>query len=228
MERLRREVQSLTDKLASVNVGRKKGAKPKNVVPGTSGTVQSVPLRTRRRRNRGGGNVADGEVSMQREELIRSLTTIKAAGAVSAVIKDYIDLQPMNFAFMRSLSKAFERIQWLSCHIYWKPAVGTTAGGLVSYAIDWDSDANNVSRTDMSGYTPVLTHAVWQDSQKTPMVLPPSRLMSRKWYLFDHSGADNVDKQPGRLLVSAETTDPMLVGELWIRYHVKFSGTRPS
>lgn len=239
VERLRREVQSLTDKLRAVEVGptkkptrrrRRAAASVASATPGTSATVTAVPMLGvgRRRRRRRGTRVGEGEIVIQREELIRSLKLVK--GNVSA--QDYVDLSPGQFQFLKSISKAFERIQWIACMIYWKPAVGTTFGGLVSYAVDWDSDvsADGLTRAKIQAYTPVCSHAVWQDTQNRPLVLPPSRLMSRTWYLYDHTGADTVDKQPGRLVVgadaSAQTTD-VILGELWIKYHVKFSGTCP-
>lgn len=235
-ERLRREVQSLTDRLRSVELrgaGSKKRGKSKAKappqVPGAMTSISGQRSRSGSSRRRGARNrVAEGEVAFQREELVRTLTLVK--GRTDAA--DYFDLVPGNFEYLKVLSKAFERVQWINCALYWKPAVGTTFGGLVSYAVDWDSDIDrNITRAKLSAYTPVCSHAVWADNQRQPLVLPPSRLMSRTWYLYDHSSADVVDKQPGRIGVvataSAVDADTVL-GEIWVKYHVKFSGTKPS
>lgn len=237
VERLRREVQSLTDRLKKCGMDagtkkakrRKRGTAGSQVTPGATSTLVEVPSTGRRRRGRRAKRgTMEGEIVISREELVRSLTV--KASKTSAI--DYFDLLPENFEYLKQISTAFERVQWMSCQLFWKPAVGTTFGGLVTYAVDWDSDLGaNVGRAKLSAYTPVVSHAVWQDSQKTPLVLPPSRLMSRTWYLFSHSSADVVDKQPGRIGIAADcsaSNSDVLLGEMWVRYSVKFSGTRSS
>lgn len=162
---------------------------------------------------------------LHRTELIRTIS-LKAN---TSQIADYIDMIPANFQFLKPLSKAFERVRWTKLHVFWKPAVGTTYGGLVSYGFDWDLTGDtNVDRAKMSAYTPNASHAVWMDSQSRPMVIPPQKLMSRQWYTPD--AGDTVDKAPGRLMVAAQGTkeaSDTVLGELWATYSITFAGTRP-
>lgn len=154
--------------------------------------------------------------------------TIKLA-ANKVDVSDYIDLIPSNFSFLKTFADVFERIKWHTLHVYWKPAVGTTYGGLVAYAVDWDSVGSLANRQQISAYTPNVSHAVWQDGQRQPLVLPPARLMSRQWYTPE--SGDAVDKQPGRLMISASgtsSTAETLLGELWVQYTVTLSGTKPT
>lgn len=107
--------------------------------------------------------------------------------------------------------------------MFWKPAVGTTVGGLITYGIDWDSDSPKTDRVAISAYTPNATHAVWADNSSRPLIIPPQRLMSRLWYTFDSTAKQ--DAQPGIVVWAVEGDKSKLMGEFWMRYKVKFSGT---
>lgn len=134
---------------------------------------------------------------------------------------------PKSFAFLATLFNSFERIKYVKLHISYRPAVGTTQGGMVSYAIDWTSSQKDKDRKALSSFTPNCAHAAWQDTSSKPLVLPPSRLQSRVWYL-NNDGADLVDRAPGRLLyaVDASSSVELVVGELWVDYEVVLSGTK--
>lgn len=231
-EQLRRELQALTDKMNNLSVAKKrKRSRRKKTsgiapVPGTSAVAQVQSLGKKARRRRGQPSaVGEGEIVFSREELIRTLTLPVG----KATVTDYIDIIPVNFRFLKSIGAVFERIQWLSLQVYWKPAVGTTYGGLVTYGVDWDfQGGTSLTRAQISCYTPTVSHALWQDAQRTPMVLPPARLKGRNWYTPD--SGDDVDKGPGRILIAADgqssTVGSVPLGEIWACYKVKFSGTR--
>lgn len=225
-QQLRRQVQSLTDKLKALNTGKKKTGGNNKSVPGTSGGSVSTPMgKGRNRRRRAGGASRQGELTFSRCELLRTLKL----DAQKTDAADYLDLEPTNFGVLKKLATPFERIKWLKCHIYWKPAVGTTFGGLITYGIDWDSVTGTISREAVASYTPSVTHPVWQDGQPTSLILPPARLMSRQWYEFNVSDAKMFDRSPGRLVyaasATAQTTQTVL-GEFWCNYTVVLSGTK--
>lgn len=242
MEQLRQQVAALNRKLNAMSINgtppqtgktarnrrrrqrqRQRGAG--QTTPGTTGLVTNVAMNGggRGRRNRGRGpKLAQGEIAMAREELIRTISI--PAGKTK--MSDYVDLCPENFAFLKTLYNSFERIKYLKLNIRYKSAVGTMQGGMVTYAIDWSLSASGKDRTALSSYTPNCSHPVWQTSNG--LTLPVSRLQSRTWYV-SNSSADAIDKCPARLLVAADATagqTDLTVGELWVDYHVVLSGTK--
>lgn len=195
----------------------------------------SQPKRRPRRRNNRRRNQVnqaapiqqDGTVSLSRTELIASL--VLPGGNVSA--KGHIDLVPSSFAFLKGLFKSFDRIRWLKLVVFYKPAVGTVYGGLVSVGMDWDFASDDVARTSLSGFTPNFTTAAWQDTQTRPMVLPPARMQSQNWYTPTSSDATWTQKGPGKLhwaLDGTKDTAARTVGELWVSYSVQLMGTNPA
>lgn len=226
---MQREINKLTERLNKLEpngkrVARRKRQKAKKT-PGTASVGVSVPFR-RRGGNRG-GRAGDGEITISRKELFKSITT-DATGKKS----DYADLVPSNFNVLKHLAKSFERIKWLKCHVYYKPAVGTTKGGLITIGVDWDfsaPEATKITRLVATGFTPSSTCAIWDDMEDRKMVLPANRLMSRQWYHEISTGtSDRYDEAPGRLVYAVETSDALnsLVGEIWVEYTVVMSGTQ--
>lgn len=163
-----------------------------------------------------------GSSRISRDEMLFSVTDEGVQKAVA--------LHPDNFPWLKTIAAAYERIKWHSCHIYWKPAVGTHTSGLVIYGVDWNSNltSSTATETKVQSLTPVLDHPVWQDSRTTPLVLPRSRLMTRKEYLLNNTSA--ADKQPGQLAIYmaaiANPATKLVVGQVWVRYSVEFFGTQ--
>jgi len=123
------------------------------------------------------------------------------------------------------LSATFEKITWHYMHIFWKPAVGTTYGGIVTLGVDWNSTKLATARSDVAAYSPSSTCAVWSDMSSNPLVLTQSRLMTRKEFII---GADaKIDRGPGTLAigVSIPKADQVTLGEIWISYSATLSGT---
>lgn len=183
--------------------------------------------RRRRRRAAGSRNsttTSAGDIVISRRELFLTIKT--AANSTAAHGNEYIC--PGKFSFLKSLDACFERFKFLKCHFYYKPAVGTTYGGLISFGVDWDrSPPSTVDRKVVSGYTPNRSLALWNDSERNPMVLPPSRLQSRNWYVT--GSAAGLDNGPGSLVWAIDATSAasaITVGEIWVDYTVHFSGTK--
>lgn len=226
VNKLKRQVQSLTDQLKSVKLGKaqKRGGGP-STVPGGSAMSAGTPKGKGKKGRRGAGpasSLAAGEIVFTRSEQVKLVKLAK--GAASAV--GHVDLQPDSFPFLKNLWKSFERIKWLNISVRWVPAVGTTFGGLIAYGADYSNRLVDSDRAAITALTPNKTHALWVDSSNSPLVLPPSRLQTRLWYV---ESSDLNDHQPCRMMfavdataVTAETT----VGEFWISYKVQFSGTR--
>lgn len=170
-------------------------------------------------------NSNDGSVTMSRKEL---LSTVKMpANATEAT--GHIDLVPDSFAFLKTVFSSFDRVRWTRIGIHYKPAVGTSYGGLVSFGMDWDFQSADVNRAKISGFTPNATIAAWGDTEKTPMTLPQNRLQSRAWYLPRATSWE--DRGPGKIHWAANGTKAnteTTLGEFWVTYTVLMYGTNPS
>lgn len=191
----------------------------------------SVPKKTRKRKPR--RRVANtsigtlGEVQLSRRELV---DTIKL-GANSGTASGAINLRPDAFHFLKGIAKSFDRFKWLKMNFFYKPAVGTTYGGLISIGIDWDSAAGVQSRADISSLTPNRSFAAWNDTERSSLVLPPQRLQSRMWYVPHRETADDIDRQPGILKWAADgesSANGKTLGEIWVEYSVMMAGTNAS
>lgn len=172
----------------------------------------------KRRNKKGSSGTPEGVMHFSRHELVTTLST-GSDGKVHVSLA----LHPSAFPFLKGLGNLFERIQWKQIKVYYKPAVGTTVGGLVSYGISWDSTAKD-DRSKIASLTPNTSCAVWADQASKPMTLPSNRLQSRNWYVLDAGEAG--DKQPGTLEVAVESEKKSsTVGEIWIQYAVTLMGT---
>lgn len=173
------------------------------------------------------GVSSEGTITLSRTEL---LTTLKLAKS-SSTVSGNVDILPSSFPFLKGVSKSFDRIRWNSIRLYYKPAVGTTYGGLVSFGMDWDWATNTTDRATVNSLTPNFSCAAWHDSESRPMVLPPNRLQSRAWYT-PNGDANWVDKGPGRIRYAADgtsdTSKDVTLGEIWIKYSCTMQGTNPA
>lgn len=181
--------------------------------------IRAAGAKTRKQRRNGGGPSVDGSITIAREEMILSITKANESGS--------FDLDVSKLPWLKTIAKAYERYTWLSAKIYYKPAVGTNTNGLIVYAVDWNSNPpKDMTRAAIQAHTPVSDHPVWQDTRPRPMVLPTSRLQSRKEYL---SGApEKIDLQPGTFIYNNSAYEPGksdLIGEIWLSYKIHFFGT---
>lgn len=198
------------------------------MVPGAAGTVQVVaaPRRARKGRKRASQSATPttGDIRIRRAEMVLDLKV--AANAATAA--GQFTLGPSAFTFLQNLYGSFERYRWHSLAVYYKPAVGTTTNGLVSYGVDYTAAKTGLTRTQISALTPNASHAVWCDSTTKPLVVPRNMLMSREWYV-DAGDGDKVDKATGNLcwaLTTTATKAEQHIGEIWVTYDVELAGTR--
>lgn len=189
---------------------------------------QPQPAKRRQRKRKPRSSVAmmmDGGITLSRSEVVSTIQT-KAGVANNS---GNFDIVPDSFTFLSTLFKSFDRIRWVRLAFYYKPAVGTTYGGLFSMGVDWDYSSGVRTRANISGLTPNMSAAAWADSQSKPMVLPASRLAGRLWYT--PRAGDNVDKGPGSLRWAADYTrsnEVVTLGEIWAVYSVQMMGTNSS
>lgn len=133
----------------------------------------------------------------------------------------YIRIRPDSFPWLKTVSSSFERVIWDSLHVYWRPAVGTNADGLVTYGVDWEYDKTPAtSRDRVQTLTPVHDTAVWQETSSRPLVLPVKRLKGRLEYAIQS------DDFPGWIVLNVTGLASKFVGELWAVYTVTLAGTR--
>lgn len=170
--------------------------------------------------NAGTNNV--GEIVVSRTEQLTSLQ-MSAANKGLGYVNLYPDASTM--AWLHKLRSAFDRIEWLSATLHWKPFVGTNSGGSVAFGVDWNSSivVKDATREKVLACTPVYESPVWQSGN---LVLPQRMLMTRRVYLLESS--IDADRMPGKLiwnLSGIDASDAVTKGEIWITYKVRLSGT---
>lgn len=231
MNQLRRDLQDALARLDRMSVSgagrtstrrRRRGA---GVVARVENAASLPPPQPRRRRARtrrprNGLSVAEGELTITKSELVKNVITSADGSA-----RGLFGIVPDEFPYLKSLFGAFERVKWHSFACFYKPAVGTTVGGLITYGIDWDREGTNVrDRTQVSAYTPTTTTSIWCDNSARPLVAQQAKLAGRLWYT-PRTG-DSVDKGPGDLVYACNGPASSTVGELWVTYRVTMAGTR--
>lgn len=178
-----------------------------------------------RRRSRPSAVTTEGTIMFARKELLRTVKLDKSQSET----KTSVDLVANSFSFLKGLAAQFDRIKFHSLKVFYKPAVGTTYGGLVAYGADWDFKTDVQPREKISSLTPNACHAAWNDSENRPLVLPPSKLQSRAWYTTSGAG---VDAGPCRLLIAAngkaDSSGETILGEIWVQYKITMMGTNPA
>lgn len=197
--RRRRPVKALSPQVPAPANNRNKRKKKKKNASKNSATMSGTT----------------GSIRLKRDEFLATVT---------GKSKNVIDLYPSStvFPFLYGLTKCYERIVWHSMRIHYKTASGTTKDGMITMGIDWNSNAKveNITKSQVQSYTPNCEFPVWIQSKS--MVLPSSRLMSRKEYII--ASKDVADKQPGQLVVfpGGEAYEH---GDLWVEYDVSLHGT---
>lgn len=229
----RRELNALTSLVSKLSVApqqtasRNRRRRRPNAVQ-TPGSTISVPSNApSRRRRRGKANNSNsignqGVIRLRRREILKTITA-------SDDVSDAVVLAPTTtvMPLLKGISNSFERIVWHSCKIFWKSAVGTTRDGTIAIGIDWDSTSAKPDRGKVVSATPNVSLPVWQNTDLSPMVLPSSRLMTRREYIMSSSSAE--DKSPASVLYAltvGKMDQAHTYGDIWIEYDVTLSGTR--
>lgn len=170
-------------------------------------------------------SVKEGEITISRHELIGTLKVPAKASSSSGSVK----IDPSQFAFLKVVGKAFARSKWHSLHVYYKPAVGTNFGGLISMGFMLDPDASvPTTRADIVALTPAATCAAWFDTENKPLVLKGSQLATRDWYFHNDINLKQADRGPAVLCWAADiaaSTSEVMLGEMWITYSLTMQGT---
>lgn len=180
-------------------------------------TAAAKPRRRRNRGNRANAINAEGMITLTRKELLTTITADKDGNSTKSVA-----LKPASFTFLKNIGSSFERSRWLKMSVVYKPAVSMTAAGLVAMGVDWDSKGTGTTREAIAAYTPSSTFAVWQDTERNPLTLPPARLQSRQWYTHDSAS----DWGPGTLAIQATGTASATLGEIFVTYTIQMMGTK--
>lgn len=176
-----------------------------------------------RQRRRGASNSimgGEGSIRVARKEFVME---------IKGQMVSYFELWPNRLAWLKGIAGNFDRYRWISVDIEYKPAVGTTANGLIAFGPDWDGGATETTyvREDVLAATPVCEVPVWQPAK---LALPASKLQTRKEYrLRVQKNWDDVtqfDCFPCFLMVACTGTKDTSVGELWVHYNVEMFGTR--
>lgn len=178
------------------------------------------PKRKPRKRN---ATAQQGLMTISRKEMVSTVKTVAQKDAVYG----NISLAPTSFPFLKGLASSFERHRYNKFRAYWKPAVGTTYGGIIAMGIDLDASVEvPTDRETVLSHTPSSSFAVWTDTENRAITIPPARLNTRAWYL--NAGA-NFDGSIGSLVYGASVkaeSSVQTLGEIWVDYSITFDGTR--
>lgn len=211
---------------------RKKGRRSVRSVQPVPGAVSTQPHQNaqsrRRRRGKGFSDVSGastaGMITLSRREF---LTTVSMSTTKETVISVPLIPTTAVLPYLYRLYQIYDRVQWESLTIYYRPSVGTTTNGVVSYGIDWNSENSMSSRSQVLSLSPVADHAVWQTTENNPIRTPKDLLQSRKWFTTQDAGdKSKFDLGPGSVIWATSTGSTASVGELWVEYKVRLVGTR--
>lgn len=200
-------------------------------------SVSAVPPQPARRkrkqkRKRAGPSAPypsmEGEIRISRAELIDTVKVKKTETTATG----YKLISPSEFAFLKKVGAAFARSKWIQLKVYYKPAVGTTYGGLVSLGFMLDPDTSvTVTRANVVAMTPSATTAAWMDTEDKPLVLKGTQLATRDWYFHNDANLKYADRAPGMLYWAVDVSaakDDTVVGEMWLHYTLVMQGTNSS
>lgn len=182
---------------------------------------QNIPGGVTRGPNASQSGNSNGEIEVSRCEMVMAAKT----GADGAYLGSVL-LYPTDkvLTWLHKLRSAFDRIEWISASLEWKPFVGTQTNGSIAFGVDWNSlltEGTTVTREKVQACTPVYETPVWQGGK---LNLPKKYLMTRRVYLLEAANAE--DKSPGTIMVSAVGGSAnVTLGEIWCRYRVRLSGT---
>lgn len=137
---------------------------------------------------------------------------------------NYISLSPTKLPFLAGFTKMFDRYVYHRIRIVYRPSCGSTTSGSLIVGIDWDSKKSaNLTYKVISNLTPVMDLPLWQGGT---LVLPPSKLMTRKEYIINTDDTDEFDSTPGFVCFAATGATAQTAGHLWIDYDISFFGTK--
>lgn len=244
-----RRERTLVEKMTSLTVApRRRRMRKKN----SSTRVVTVPaaetLVTQINNKRGKSRKAQsslgavvgngGQITLVRSELFQQLNSEPAADDKTLTLGS-IPVAPVKttMSFLWRLSQCYTRLRWNSLSFQWKPAVGTSTSGILTYGLRLMDDRTSgppkdpTDRAEVQSLFPVMDHAVWQTSTLT---INKDLLMSRKWYAISPTTtlpttSDTFDFSPGSFQYGcahdADSTQKFY-GEFWVTYSVTLDGTR--
>lgn len=208
--KLKKQMARLEAKLGNLTVEPAKNGKKK----------------TKKRKSKGASafdGMIEGRMTVRKRVVLFSVVS-KANAAENT---GSFNLALPDIGAIKTLQKVFERSKWLSCSIWYEGLVGSTVGGAVSIGMDWDSLQIPSKRLDVTRYSPSFTTPVWQSTDRSKMVLPKSRLMTRDWYYHNMQGVSERDSIPGTVAwgITAEASATVKTyGEVWADIVLELDG----
>lgn len=204
---------------------------PANVV-----STRSPRLRGRRRRMGAVPQIGNGgTINIRRCELFYTVTL--PANQTNVGGTQIIGPAAKSLLWLNSIIGSYSRIRWDYLDIEWRPAVGTTQNGAITFGVRLMDDRSTIpattDRATVAALYPVNDHPVWQSSTQ---LVNRDLLMSRKWYATYATGdspinAPAYDQSPGTLEFYASagnqsSSAAIDLGSFWITYSVVLDGTR--
>lgn len=210
--KLKKQVASLTAQVAQMKVTSQPQGKGKKA-------------KRRNKKKKPASINTGGVMRIKRTELAQELILKPNTTGTSV----YIPLVPMkdkSLSWLAKLSANFTQIVWHSCKIEYRPAVGINKDGSLTLGVEWNPGGNSTpTKAQVQCLTPNFQVPVWQ---KKELTVPPSRLQSRKYYVFSGE-TSNSDSSPGDVLAylsGSKPTADVYYGDIWITYDVTLMGPK--
>jgi hypothetical protein len=103
-----------------------------------------------------------------------------------------------------------------SVEVHYRPAVGTTANGIVHMGIDYDASDTPTTISDITVLDPSVSVTVYREARIRPEI---SRLQRLKWYFTTSGGTANAVAGFLCSIISPLASS----GEVWCKYDVTFT-----
>lgn len=229
---VQQEIQRLSRALNDLALATGPRKRTRRRKRGNATSVQAAPAAMgsaqRPRMRLGSGRQREGEVTVDRRELLTEVTA--SASTTSSNGVKYLNPDTTNpsaqFPWLSTLAKMFDRMRVNHMRIYWVPAVGTNTSGQLYYGIDWNRSAAKGTAAVVTAMTPSMQISLWMDTTNKPMVLPRDRLQTLLWYQI--GGGSTYQFGPGNIVWYATYDSPSankVLGAFWVDYSVTLQGT---
>lgn len=204
-----RELQQVTQMMASARVGRSRSRGPPPGQPSRSRgrTPSRGRARSRSRGRTPGPNsrqpaAAAGEILSVNTELLMTVKLDEGATTKSWLMSLVPSGADFSAGHLKALSKIYRRYKYTSLRFQYFGSVGSTVGG--TFAMGYSYDKVTLPTTGFSWATvtasaPNVSGAIWKNST---MTVPIAKMNPQRWFETDGEGPS-----PGYLMVKVECSE---------------------
>jgi len=169
-------------------------------------------------------NRGDGSCVISHMEFVTDVTGLSGDGSFSLF---EVNPQRANlFTWLTAIATRFEQYKFEKLKFHFKPSAGTATSGYVILGFDFDSyDQDQSDTTTLPTKAELLTWkysskcAPWQETSLN--VSADARLSTMRYCDYSTRGDKRLDVL-GNLIVRANSTSTLFVGEIFVEYTVRF------